>query len=99
MSKIIRVTGCHDCPYCSELVFDDGIKLYYRSCKKSDMINPTGCFQNKTLPDNCPLEDEVVNNLQDSDIDKEMISTFHNTLPVSLGSDKALGLLAESRYK
>ena len=55
--KIIRVTGCHACPYARQQMerYSD-IDQYY-ICFKTGLIN-TEYYNTKTLPDNCPLEEE-----------------------------------------
>lgn len=61
MHKVIKISGCHQCPYetikeiCSypaseyrEPVTGDEVKLHY---------------ENKTLPDNCPLEEDSLHKI------------------------------------
>ncbi len=58
MVKIIRVSGCHDCPYCR---FDGeakgAIDCYY--CYWATSTKVDSYMKKATLPDNCPLEEEV----------------------------------------
>ncbi len=60
--KIIRISGCCECPYCDwdDSDEDSCFKLKYM-CIRTFKIKPeeiTNNFKAKTLPDNCPLEDE-----------------------------------------
>ncbi|HDY67906.1 MAG TPA: hypothetical protein ENH85_08965 [Candidatus Scalindua sp.] len=74
--KIIRVSGCHDCPYTDRWYqidwcmkanprFKNGAFMKFGTVGK-EMKSVIGRvievdkydFLNKTLPDNCPLEDE-----------------------------------------
>jgi hypothetical protein len=54
--RIIRVSGCHDCePYAKWANLDDRICLHP---KRPDGLSDINSFvKNKTLPDNCPLEE------------------------------------------
>lgn len=49
--KIIRVSGCHDCPHYS--LASELCNLLWGT----DILNAT-IKDNKTFPDNCPLEEE-----------------------------------------
>lgn len=53
--RIIRVSGCHDCP-CIRTVYyaDEAIA----SCKKLN-ISVYSFARTKTLPDNCPLDKKI----------------------------------------
>ncbi len=58
--RIIRVSGCHDCPPDNKLMVLDE----YLGCKKIAIGERGGFYLNiekymesKTLPDNCPLEE------------------------------------------
>ena len=56
MMKIIRVSGCYDCPYCrfdSEVKAGDCYYCYYETSMKVDSY-----MKKATMPDNCPLEKE-----------------------------------------
>ena len=60
MTKIIRVTGCHDCPYCRAKHICD--KMHEGVLYSKKVVN-------KTLPDNCPLEDDKYGELLNDAID------------------------------
>lgn len=49
--RIIRVSGCHDCPYRAWTIKSI---VYHCDKLKSDVVTNTW----DTLPDNCPLEED-----------------------------------------
>lgn len=58
-NKIIKVTGCHECGFTTrEDELDHNLIIY---CEHPDMELPIVKTHvlNKTMQDNCPLDDEV----------------------------------------
>jgi len=60
MTKIIRVTGCHDCDKCRDLI-GESMRCYNDEDSFVNVGVITDHYKNKTLPYNCPLEDERIN--------------------------------------
>ena len=62
MTKIIRVSGCHDCPHMA-FAYNEHGDFDYEYCNKGRKVNDKSFrideySDKKTLPDNCPLEDD-----------------------------------------
>lgn len=58
--KIIRISGCHDCPLRAYLQDPADPSKGITECYSDDTPETvvTEHERNKTLPDNCPLDDE-----------------------------------------
>ena len=67
MTKIIRVSGCHECQYC--VVLNKEAFSNYTYCNKGESFDNVESYENKTLPGNCPLEDEIFGGYVDRTID------------------------------
>jgi len=63
MTKIIKVTGCHDCPYSTYAGSLQGVIEYI--CTQVKDFEVTAYYNNKDVPINCPLDDEVHADLRD----------------------------------
>lgn len=66
--RIIRVSGCYDCPHCK---FDGEVKTgdcYY--CYWETSVKVDSYMRKATFPDNCPLE-EVVQIITKMEIEKK----------------------------
>ena len=58
MNKVIRVTGCHECPYCRARHICDKMSARTLDFKNTVVNDRVGvAYSNKSLPGNCPLED------------------------------------------
>lgn len=55
--RIIRVNGCHGCPYPGERLA--GIYCVHPKVKGKKLIFVSNCIKNKKVHDNCPLEKVV----------------------------------------
>lgn len=50
MKRIVKITGCHECPYVDDVVFAKDDIVFFCGRMNSRMCPPTG------TPDWCPLE-------------------------------------------
>ncbi len=83
MMKIIKVNGCHDCPYAQHW----NNANFEFICSKFDeegiavLVEVSGYMRLKTLPDNCPLEDLDIPKL----ISESKVSTLNKLHEMDVG--------------
>ena len=55
--KLIKVSGCHECPYCYNEHVCQYPKAYFLDSTGVVIMKVGVEYSEKTLPDNCPLEE------------------------------------------
>ncbi len=79
MSRIIRVSGCHDCPFCVIPELPNIGQVSYE-CDMTDFdLIVTKFKESKTLPDNCSLEKDFTE--EEIEETREFLKTIPDPKP------------------